>query len=188
MSSTTAIKDIIIKAYSFAEKAHEGVERKFSGLPYFSHVKFVARTLEKLHVDSELVAAGFLHDVIEDTDTTYEQVNDKFGKRVADLVLELTNNFTAMKAAGGKRLYMAQKLVKMSDDALTIKLADRFHNVLFMEQDSTPEKFIKKYYKETRFILFALEESDREFNEIQLALVARISAILEFLRIRYEFE
>ena len=65
------------------EKLYFGI--LLSGLSYFTHVKYVARVLENLGCDSELIAAGFLHDVIEDTDTTYKQVEKEFGKRVADI-------------------------------------------------------------------------------------------------------
>ncbi len=182
------IKDQIIKAYTFAEEAHKGVERKFSGLPYFSHVKFVARTLENLNVDTELIIAGFLHDVIEDTDKTYEEVKELFGERVAHLIQGVSNDGEAMKAAGGKRMYLAQKMSSMSDDELTLKLADRFHNVLFLEHDATPEFFIKKSYKETNFILFAIEEDGRVLKDVHNVLIARIKAILGFLKIRYNYE
>jgi (p)ppGpp synthase/HD superfamily hydrolase len=181
------IKDIVVRAYTFAEKAHEGVERKFSGLPYFTHVKYVARVLEHLRQDEEVVAAGFLHDIIEDTHHTYDDIKLAFGERVADIVLGVTSDGDAMREAGGKRHYLAQKMVDMLEDSLTVKLADRFHNVLFLEGDETPKEFIKKYYKETKFILFSIEESERHISEAQRALVDRISAILEFLRIRYDF-
>jgi len=179
------IKEVIIKAYAFAEKAHGTTVRKFSGLPYFTHVKFVARTLEDLHCEADIIAAGFLHDVIEDTSITYDQIFNEFGKRIADLVEGISNNKDDMKISGGKRLYLAKKILNMNDDCLTIKLADRYHNVLFLEHDSTPKEFIEKYYKETKFILFTLEQADRVLTEIQSALIKRIEAILEFLRIRY---
>jgi len=179
------IKEIVVKAYTFAEEAHGEAVRKFSGLPYFTHVKFVARTLDDLHCEPDIVAAGFLHDLIEDTTITYEQILNEFGKRIADLVKGVSNNEEDMKAAGGKRLYLAKKIAEMDEGCLTIKLADRYHNVLFLEHDSTPKEFIEKYYKETKFILFALEQTDKILTEVQSALIKRIEAILEFLRIRY---
>lgn len=179
------IKEIVVKAYTFAEEAHGEAVRKFSGLPYFTHVKFVARTLDDLHCEPDIIAAGFLHDLIEDTSVTYDQILNEFGKRIADLVKGVSNNEEDMKTAGGKRLYLAKKISEMDDDCLTIKLADRYHNVLFLEHDSTPKEFIEKYYKETKFILFALEQTGRILTEVQSALIKRIEAILEFLRIRY---
>ena len=179
------IKKMVIKAYNFSENIHEGTLRKFSELPYFTHVKFVARVLDRLGCNETMVAAAFLHDSVEDTDTTYEDLVEEFGREVADLVLEVTSDEKDMIAAGGKRMYLANKVCNISSDALTIKLADRFHNVLFLEHDSTPKEFIIRYFKETRFIFFTLEESGRELNEHQEALVRRTNAILEFLRIRY---
>lgn len=181
------IKDSIVRAYKFAEDAHAGTERKFSGLPYFTHVKFVARTLEKLNCREAVIIAGFLHDTIEDTDKTYEDVEREFGKEVADIVQGVTSDGEVMKMLGGKRLYLAKKMSEMSDDQLVVKLADRFHNVLFLENDETPQEFVRKYYKETRYILITLRELERKYNDVHLALMHRIEAILEFLKIRYEF-
>jgi len=181
------IKDIIIRAYNFSENKHVGVVRKFSGLPYFTHPKAVARLLEELNCDVDIVAAGFLHDTLEDTNTTYEELLEEFGERIAKMVRGVSNDPVAMKEAGGKRFYLARKISEeLTEDELTLKLADRYHNVLFLEHDSTPKEFIVKYYKETKFILFVLGESDRQLNEVQLALAKRIDAVLEFLRIRYK--
>ena len=180
------LKAVVIKAYNFSEKAHEGVERKFSGLPYFTHPKFVARTIEHLTKDATLIAAGFLHDVIEDTDTMYDELVVEFGREVANLVQEVTSDGDEMKLMGGKRIYMAIKVLNMSERALIIKLADRYHNVLFLESDTTPLSFITKYYKETRFVLDELT-AGRELNNIHEALIKRIEAILAFLKIRYDF-
>jgi (p)ppGpp synthase/HD superfamily hydrolase len=180
------IGDIVVRAYQFAEKAHQGALRKFSGLPYFSHVKYVARVLEQLHQDPEVVAAGFLHDVIEDTQHSYEDILSEFGRRVADIVMGVTSDKADVEAAGRKKLYLARKMAEMPQDCLTVKLADRFHNVLFLENDCTPQAFVVKYYKETRFLLYTLEEEGRELTEVQKVLVNRITSILDFLRIRHK--
>lgn len=179
------IKDIVVKAYNFAEQAHKSEKRKFSDLPYFSHVKYVARTLEDLHCHPDLVAAGFLHDILENTSISSQELKDEFGEKIFSIIYSLSNNEEEIKKFGGKRLYLAAKLIQLDDDSLTVKLADRYHNVLFLEHDATPEEFIKKYYKETKYIISSLLDSGRNFNEVQMALIKRIEAILEFLRIRY---
>lgn len=177
------IKQAVIRAYEYAEQMHQGQTRKFSGLPYFSHPKYVARVIEHLTRDEKLIVTAFLHDVIEDTEATYEDVVEKFGIEVADLVQELTTPDEDVKQLG-KRQALAQKMFKMSCEALTVKLADRFHNVLFLEGDGVDIKFITKYYKETRYILDYIKE--RQFSYIQELLVKRISVILDFLSVRYD--
>lgn len=77
---------MIKKAAEFAAKAHEGVVRKGSHLPYIVHPMEVAMVVSVLTEDVEVIAAAYLHDVIEDADITYEKLREVFGRRVADLV------------------------------------------------------------------------------------------------------
>ena len=75
----------VIKAYELAKSAHAGVFRK-SGEPYIIHPIAVANILADLELDMEVIAAGLLHDVVEDTPYTYEDITELFGKDIADLV------------------------------------------------------------------------------------------------------
>ena len=80
------------KAWSFAEKAHSGVTRKFSGDPYFEHVRKVFKLVKKVDTRETLGAAALLHDTLEDCpQVTYEILIENFGKEVANLVKELTS-------------------------------------------------------------------------------------------------
>jgi len=81
--------DIINRAYAFAKKAHEGQLRK-SGEPYFNHVFETARNLAELGMKAKTVAAGILHDVIEDTDVTEEELEKEFGSEIVSLVKGVT--------------------------------------------------------------------------------------------------
>jgi (p)ppGpp synthase/HD superfamily hydrolase len=181
------IKDRIIKAYNFAEKAHEGVTRKFSGLPYFSHPKGVARIVQKLTEDEILIIVSFCHDLVEDTDITIEEIRELFGDEVADLVLELTSDPVHVKLLG-KKVYLSMKMVEMSSRALIIKLADRLHNILYLQGDATPLKFIRKYYKETRFIMMRLRDDYSELNDYHKILMSRIDIVLDFLEMRHRLD
>lgn len=181
------IKKKVFKAHQWADKYHEGITRRYSGLPYLTHPVHVARTLEQFGCSEIMVSAALMHDLIEDTEVTYEMLVEEFGVETADLVLEVTTIEEDKVAAGGKRMYLANKVCIITEDALTLKLADRFHNVLFLEHDAAPIDFITKYFKETKFIISTLINDGRELNEAQRALIMRIKAILEFLRIRYEF-
>ncbi|MBP3892003.1 MAG: bifunctional (p)ppGpp synthetase/guanosine-3',5'-bis(diphosphate) 3'-pyrophosphohydrolase, partial [Solobacterium sp.] len=81
--------ELIERAAKFAEEKHEGQFRK-SGDPYFVHVLNVAYILATLHVGPTTIAAGFLHDVVEDTDVTKEDVISLFGEEIAELVDSVT--------------------------------------------------------------------------------------------------
>lgn len=128
-------KSIIEKAINFAVKAHQGQKRKGSGLPYIVHplavanyVRFyIVEPIGKLSVE-ELIVCGYLHDTIEDTNVTYEDINKEFGEKVANVVKELTNDDNQI-AKIGKERYITTKLLTMSVDALAVKLCDRLDNL-----------------------------------------------------------
>lgn len=179
------LKEKVIKAYNYAEKAHHNQYRKFSNLPYFSHPKGVARILEKLNCSEETIIAALLHDVIEDTKVTYEEIEVEFGETIAKLVLALTSD-NEEQSKLGKSIYLLHKMQNMSDTALLIKLADRLHNILYLQGDSVSVNFIKKYYKETRFIIDNL--SSFLLSDRHLLLIGRIEGVLNFLNIRHNIE
>ncbi len=116
----------------FVEKKHEGQYRK-SGEPYVVHPLEVALTLAELNMDSETIMAGLLHDVLEDTQTTYEELVNLFGKEVADIVEGVTKlskiNFKDIeshKVENYRKLILAfSKDIRV----VFVKLADRLHNM-----------------------------------------------------------
>jgi len=132
----------IERAYFKAQAAHEGQERK-SGEPYFTHCVAVAGILADLNMDSDTIAAGLLHDVLEDTDVTEEELIDEFGVQVARLVegvtkltkLPIKNISHADHTRTGvvnKELEYFRKMFLMMDDdvrVVLVKLADRLHNM-----------------------------------------------------------
>ncbi|MTH53113.1 HD domain-containing protein [Bacillus mangrovi] len=77
---------MIAEAKRFAESAHRGQVRKLSGTPYFQHAENTATILLKAGASEELIAAGYLHDTVEDTDTSLEDLEERFGAGVAKLV------------------------------------------------------------------------------------------------------
>ena len=166
------IKKGIIKAYIFAEEKHKGQKRKFSDLDYFIHCKMVARRVESLTKNENLIITALLHDTIEDTDTTYEEIKKEFGKEIADLVQELTSDKDKIKEIG-KKDYLRNKLNVISNEALIVKLADREHNIKFLIEDSDLSSkeamsFLKKYYNETKYIIQDIytDEESREVKEL----------------------
>lgn len=121
----------ILEALKFAEKAHSGQMRKVTGQPYFHHTVAVALILvsfKKSKKLTDLVVAAILHDTLEDTETTFQELQEKFGAFVASLVLELTNDEAEIERIG-KKEHQKQKMLHMSSYALLIKLVDRLHNL-----------------------------------------------------------
>ena len=123
---------LIEKAYLFADKKHEGQVRK-SGDPYICHCLGVAKILAELQAGPQTICVGLLHDTIEDTETTKEEIEKNFGKEVADLVEALTKvtrlsdyKNVEFTAENHRKIFVA-----MAKDvrAIIVKLADRLHNM-----------------------------------------------------------
>lgn len=122
--------ELIHRAMEYAARAHEGQLRKNreSKVPYFSHCAVVARVLDKAGFDEEVVAAGLLHDVVEDSKATLSDIADLFGKRIADLVDHVTEEDKTLKWEVRKTRYL-EKLARAPFEALAIACADKIHNL-----------------------------------------------------------
>lgn len=143
--------DKIYQAYLFASEKHKNQVRK-SGDPYIVHLLGVARILSELNTGPTTIIAGLLHDTIEDTDTTEEEITEKFGKEVCYLVQGVTKvtrlsdyHNVDFEAESHRKIFIA-----MAKDirVIIIKLADRLHNMRTL-QFQPPEKQ-KKIAKEAR--------------------------------------
>ena len=138
-SQTSALSPenlLVCRAFNFAYRLHEGQSRK-SGEPYIAHPIAVASLLRDLGGDSAMIAAGFLHDVVEDTAITPEEIEQHFNLQVRQLVEGVTKlskfNFsskTERQAENFRRMFMA-----MAHDirVIVVKLADRLHNMRTLE-------------------------------------------------------
>jgi GTP pyrophosphokinase len=135
-------QEMLARAYQYSERAHTGQVRR-SGEPYVTHCVEVAKILAELQLDTVTVASGLMHDVVEDTDITVEDIAAEFGKEVAAIVDGVTK-------IGGLTLTSAQErqvenyrklLLSIAKDArvILIKLADRLHNMRTLEW-MPPEK------------------------------------------------
>lgn len=155
----TPLNENASKALAYATKAHKGQFRS-DGSEYIKHPERVAdyvKSFKKSHNLDALISAAFLHDTIEDTDTTHEDLEKMFGGLVAGLVKELTSDKDAIEKIG-KKEYLSRKMETMSSYALVVKLADRLDNVQDIATAKTPE-WRQKYKKETMGILVRLEKN-----------------------------
>ncbi len=135
-------KALITKAYNFAEKAHEG-QKRMTGDPYFVHAFSTGKNLAVFGMDAQTVSAGLLHDTIEDTKVTSEELEKEFGKEVLFLVEGVTK-LGKLKYRGVERHVESLRKLFIATAAdvrvLIIKLADRLHNVQTLHGHTKPEK------------------------------------------------
>jgi guanosine-3',5'-bis(diphosphate) 3'-pyrophosphohydrolase len=133
---------LISEAAELAARRHNGMARKGRGNePYINHLAEVANLLATATdgADAQLAAAGWLHDVIEDTDTTREELAQKFSERVASLVVECTDDMTLPKAERRRRQVVDAS--KKSPGAKLIKIADKISNIRArIQPDPTDEE------------------------------------------------
>ena len=164
-------KTLLYKAYCYAAKAHEGQTRK-DGSPYITHPLAVANIVADLKLDTDALCAALLHDCIEDTKSTHEDISREFSPTIADLVEGVTKltriNYVSMEEKQMENL--RKMLMAMSKDirVILVKLCDRLHNMRTM-QYQTPEK-------------------QREKSRETLEIYAPIAHRLGMQRIKWELE
>lgn len=134
--------EILRRAYIFSAKEHHGQVRK-SGEPYFNHPLAVAQILAEMKLDAVCVSVGLLHDVVEDTSAPLEEIENHFGKDVANIVNGLTkiNQFQFYSKEEQQAENFRKMFLAMVDDirVVLVKLADRLHNMRTL-QYLPPEK------------------------------------------------
>ncbi len=171
-------RKLITKAYDLAEKAHGG-QMRGSGEPYFTHVFAVAKNLAEFNMDARTIAAGLMHDVLEDTDISEDEMQAIFGEEIVFLVNGVTK-LGKLKYQGRERHVESLRkfFIAMAEDirVLMIKLADRLHNVSTLE-GVRPEK---------------RERIAKETLEVHAALAGRLGmgklkGLLEDYSFKYAF-
>lgn len=155
-------------AYAFAKYCHSemGQKRKGSGEPYFVHPKGVAKIVMDNGGNEDQICAAFCHDLLEDVPfVSYDELKKGFNQHVADLILELTNQRYKIEEIG-KEAYMTDKLMKLSNEALLIKLADILYNI---SDNPTEAQEIRMFKNLKAMIIGRLDITD---NVRTLAMLA----------------
>lgn len=134
---------LLARAYQFSDRAHAGQRRK-NGDPFVTHCVEVAKILADLQLDSVTVASGLIHDVIEDTDITLEDVEREFGREIAQIVDGLTKiGHLPMTSLQERQVENYRKLLlSIAKDVrvIMVKLADRLHNMRTLDYLDPPKR------------------------------------------------
>jgi guanosine-3',5'-bis(diphosphate) 3'-pyrophosphohydrolase len=162
---------LILKALRFGETKHQGQKRKISGEDYISHpiaVSYLASNFKRSKNLVSIICAAILHDTVEDTDTSYQEILNEFGMEIASIVFELTSDQKEIDRIG-KCEYLKKKLCGISSYALFIKLTDRLSNI--MDNPSV------KQIAETKEIITHLKKN-RKLSKSHKAVIVEIENVL----------
>lgn len=162
---------LILKAAALARKAHEGQKRKYGGFPYIIHPARVAGRVGILpDAKDEMVAAAYLHDVLEDTAVTLQELENAFGRQVAYYVNWMTNASKERDLPRAERKRMdRERLREAPFQVKQIKLLDRIDNL--SEMSNAPTEFVKLYVEESlllaeELVVAGLEELVGELRTV----------------------
>ncbi len=155
---------MINKALEFAKDKHEGQFRKYTGEPYFNHCVAVSEAVKCFTSDPHIIASAVLHDTLEDTDTSFNELFNCFGHAIATTVKELSDKYTKEKYSSlnrkERKFLEACRFKDISKEAKLIKYFDIMDNSKTIFKHDV--NFSKKYLKEKQFIL-SYSLADLEF-------------------------
>lgn len=147
----------VTKAWAMAKAAHAGAKRKYNNRPYITHPLTVASMVSEAGGSSDMVSAALLHDVIEDTSITKEEIAYHLNQTIAGLVDALTNRSKPEDGNRSQRKRIDREhLWRASPDAQTIKYCDIIDNTRYIVQDDP--KFAKTYLQEKWLLLRGLDK------------------------------
>ena len=131
--------ELLDRAIVFAVKAHAGTERRGKGFPYIVHPMEAVEIVSTMTTDQELLAAAALHDTVEDTPVTVEQIRAEFGPRIADLVASESDTFeegvSEEDSWHARKQAAIDRLAKASHDAKIVALGDKLSNMRTIARD-----------------------------------------------------
>lgn len=171
------------QVFNYCVDKHEGASRKFTDEPYSNHPIRVAENVRKYckqpaRIKNSIIKAAYCHDVVEDTDTTEEQLRaDIQDDRAVDYVMEVTSDKAQIETMG-KAEYLLQELLNMSDGGMTLKLCDRLDNVA--DFDVAPEEWVAKYKKQTLYICEGLNEGLDQMLDEHFFIIEAILDRMEY--------
>ena len=139
MANASLNTDLLDRAIIFAVRAHAGTERRGKGFPYIVHPMKAVEIVSTITPDQELLAAAALHDTVEDTDVTVEQLRAGFGDRVASLVAAESDSFTPGVSAEdswhSRKQAAIDRLAAASHDAKIVAMGDKLSNMRAIARD-----------------------------------------------------
>jgi (p)ppGpp synthase/HD superfamily hydrolase len=147
---------LIDRAKFFAEVAHAGQTRKYSDDPYITHPIRVSEIVAHNQGTDEMIAAALLHDVVEDTPVTHDEILDKFGANVSDLVFGLTDVDLSKGNRKTRKALDRDRIASSSADVQLIKLADFIDNTTSIVQHDP--SFAKLYLQEKSQMLDVMDK------------------------------
>jgi myo-inositol-1(or 4)-monophosphatase len=131
--------ELLDRAIIFAVRAHAGTERRGKGFPYIVHPMEAVEIVATMTSDQELLAAAALHDTVEDTDVTVEDIRREFGDRIADLVASESDTFqegvSEEDSWHSRKRAAIERLAKASHDAKIVALGDKLSNMRAIARD-----------------------------------------------------
>lgn len=154
--------------YRFAKQKHDatGAIRKHSGDPYWVHPEGVAKIAAAYGGTDIEIQAAMAHDTLEDTNCSYEELEEMFGDEVASIVREVTNDTEEVDRLG-KEQYINLELINLSHPALFVKLCDMYYNQMDFPTDAQKQRMIKN-------INYLLANREDDLNENEIALIEDI--------------
>ncbi len=164
-------EEIVFRAIGFAAEAHRGQRRKGTRVPYLTHLLEVARILAREGLPPEVVAAGVLHDTLEDTPVSSGELRRRFGPRVAELVESVSEPDKSLPWEVRKR-HTLQHLPGRGRESLAIALADKLHNLRSIREEqarlgegvwgrfSRPRRLQERYYRSLAGVFLKGLEAD----------------------------
>lgn len=154
--------------YRFAKQKHDatGAIRKHSGDPYWVHPEGVAKIAAAYGGTDIEIQAAMAHDTLEDTNCSYDELEEMFGDEVASIVREITNDTEEVDRLG-KEQYINLELINLSHPALFVKLCDMYYNQMDFPTDAQKQRMIKN-------INYLLANREDDLNENEIALIEDI--------------
>jgi (p)ppGpp synthase/HD superfamily hydrolase len=160
--------NLLERAISFAADKHKNQFRKEGGLLYISHLFSVALILKKYKYEDDVIAAGLLHDTLEDTGVTREEIKNEFGENILNIIISVTDDLAL--SWKDKKLKYIKAVSESSEHAVAVALADKIHNMqctIFNLENMEKEIFWSKFSASREDKLWFEEECLFMFKKVK---------------------